>query len=553
MPRGLVDALGEAAAHPNDASASAGIERIQTHISHLFLSAERVYKLRKPVTLPFLDFKDRAARNADCVAELQLNRRLAPDVYLGLAPIRRTDAGWAVGVPAEQIADDRLEHCVVMRRLPSGRDAQRLVQADSLTPEHVASLALRMAEFHEQTNLGCPAPYSEHEWQERIAAPVANTIALARASGCADLDPQRLDAAEQDFQHQLSELRERFEARRAEGRAVDGHGDLHLDHVWFEEGRAEPLIIDCIEFDAELRRIDVAAELAFFTMDVTYRGRPDLAELLLRQYAAHTGDYALYGVVDFHTQARALVRAAVAAVAAGEEEIDPAQREAAGVSAARHLELLRSLQLTPKRPGLLLTTGLVGSGKSTVAEAAAEILPGVVVSSDRVRKQRAGLRPEERASAAPGEGIYDEDTTRAVYAALLDCAAPIVESGRVAVLDATYYSAEQRDAARRWAAERSVPVRLIEVRCNEQETLRRLASRERDPSRISDAGPDFLAQSDQRNEPPDEWPEDDHVVVFTDRPDWRDSLSAGLLSWPTQHSRRSPTCRPLDEPPTDHS
>jgi predicted kinase len=140
-----------------------------------------------------------------------------------------------------------------------------------------------------------------------------------------------------------------------------------------------------------------------------------------------------------------------------------------------------------------------------------------------------------------------------VYAALLECAAPIVESGRVAVLDATYYSAEQRDAARRWAAERSIPVRLIEVRCNEQETLRRLASRERDPSRISDAGPDFLAQSIQRNEPPDEWPDDDHVVVFTDRPDWRDSLSAGLVSWPTQYSRRNPTCRPLDEPPTDHS
>jgi predicted kinase len=317
--------------------------------------------------------------------------------------------------------------------------------------------------------------------------------------------------------------------RREAGRAVDGHGDLHLDHVWFPDDTGPPVIIDCIEFDAELRRIDVAAELAFFAMDAAYRGREDLGEHLLAHYAALSDDYELFGVVDYHILHRALVRASVAAVAAAESEIGDAQRSAALASARRHLDLVVGRLERPSRAVVLLTTGLPGSGKSTVASATARFLDGVVISSDRVRKHRAGLRATERADASPGKGLYTKEQTEAVYAGLLDRAEPVVASGRPVVLDATYSTAAQRAAVQARATRWQVPVLLMAVRCPETVTLERIEARSRDPERVSDAGPEVYRSQKARYEEPSDWPESERIDVDTSRGDWVAALEADLL------------------------
>lgn len=543
LPEGLPEALGRPAAYPHDPSAQQGVEVRQTHISHLFLTRDRVYKLRKAVELSFLSFARLAERNADCLREVALNRRLAPDVYLGLAPVLADpDEGFVLGPVGESCVTPPgtsrpAEHCVVMRRLPADRNAKYLLEHGALRGEQVDRLAEVLARFHTRVRLGRPAPWSPEEWIERTAGPVTHSFSLARDAGRDVLDPALLDALEAALARRLECDRDRFVRRRDEGRAVEGHGDLHLDAVWFERDDTDPVAIDCLEFDAELRRIDAAAELAFFTMDAAYRGRADLGERLLRAYAVCADDYGLYDVVDYHILHRALVRGSVAAVATTEDEIDAGQRREAAESARRHIEWMRAWLAREDRAAVLLTCGLPGTGKSTVAAAAADAIGGVVIASDRVRKHLAGVPAESHPADAPGGALYSRQMNEAVYAGLLERARPVLASGRPVVLDATYSREADRHSVRALGAERGVPVRLLHVQCEESTTLARLRDRLDDPKRISDAGPEVYRAGREKFEPPLEWTDDESIRVETHLDAWQDTLRARLRA----HGMEEPT------------
>ena len=398
-------------AYPEDPSAGRGAAWIQTHLSHLFLTESRVYKLRKSVDLGFVDFTTREERNADCAREVLLNRRLAPDVYLGVAPLLSDgQACWAgsisegassgVGAP---------EHFVVMRRLPADRDALSLLEKGALSPLQIDRVARRIAGFHERNHLGKPAPFAAAEWVERCVDPVEDCFrALFAASEDCDLLGRLAETADamRVFARRHAQ---RFEERRLAGRAVDGHGDLHLQHIWFENDDADPVIIDCLEFSERLRQIDTASEVAFTAMDLRYRDQQALADRFLRAYASERDDFGLYGVVDYFTAYRALVRAKVAAITSVDATVDAGQRSRAAASAGRHLELAGEVMKNRLPGSLVLVGGVVGTGKSTVAEALAEQLGGVVISSDRVRKQLAGLPASSRVHASFDEGLYAPD------------------------------------------------------------------------------------------------------------------------------------------------
>ncbi len=523
LPTGVPEALARPDAHPEDPSAGGGVRWVQTHLSHVFLTAERVVKLRKAVDLGFVDFSTRALRNADCLREVALNRRLAPDVYLGIAPLLERAGRPCVGPVQEALSDPALEHAVVMRRLPDGRDALSLLVAGRLRARHVDAVAERIAAFHEAHRLGLPAPISAEAWRARLCGPVAETLqSLAEPPGAGFVARTTRARVERRAREFFERHASRFEARRVAGRAVDGHGDLHLQHVWFERDDAEPLFIDCLEFRDDLRQIDAAAEVAFLAMDLRYRGRSRFAERFLRRYAASTDDFDLYGVLAFFVSYRAAVRAKVAALAAADPGVARAQREAAAASARRHLALADRV-LAPPGPGaLVVVTGIVGTGKSSVAQILADELGGVVIGSDRVRKRMAGIAPTTRGPDA----IYTASRSAQVYAGLLERAAPALDSGRVAILDATFDRAERREAALRWARARGVRFHAVETRCAERTVLDRLARRQAKGHDPSDAGPALYRQKAADYEPVRELPPDAHEVVRTDSAGWRSRTRA---------------------------
>ncbi len=520
----IVPALSQAEAFPSDEVASGAVETLQTHISHVFLTRERVYKLRKAVRLPFLDFSTRALREDDCWRELALNRRLAPDVYLGVAPVLREGGRLRVGAPAQQRDPDvgELESCVVMRRLRAGRDALSLLQAGELRATHLERVAGVLADFHAEQGLGVPAPFDPETWRARMLGPPGDCLAVLAGVDVASLDRSLLERISERSQARGHALAHAFEVRRREGRAVDGHGDVHLQHVWFERDDAAPLLIDCIEFDAELRRIDAAAEVAFLAMDLAYRARGDLAEAFLGAYARERDDFGLYDVVDYHVAYRALVRAKVAALAAGDAAIPAAQRSEAEGSADRHLALAERVLEEPGKGRVVVLCGTVGSGKSSVARALAETGGGVVVATDPTRKRLAGLPATDRSGAQ--RGLYAEEHSERVYRGLLERARPVVEAGRTAVLDGTFSKRSHREEVLRFAAHHDLPACLVEVCCSPEVARERLERRQAVGGDPSDAGPEFLERSLADFEPPTEWPEARRTRLATDAPG-----GAGLL------------------------
>jgi len=515
-------------AYPTDSSADRGVAWIQTHLSHVFLTERRVYKLRKPVDLSFVDFTTREQRNADCAREISLNRRLAPDVYLGVAPLLTDGHACWVGPISEaaNLGADAPEHFVVMRRLRDGTDALSLLEKGALSALQIDRLARRIARFHEKYQLGAPAPFAATAWHARCVDPVEECFrSLFAVLEDGDLRVGLAEVADsmRDF---AKRQQQRFEARRLSGRAVDGHGDLHLQHIWFEQDDADPVIIDCLEFSEELRQIDTASEVAFSAMDLRYRGQRLLAERFLRSYASERDDFDLYGVVDYFITYRALVRAKVAAIASVDPSIEAGQRSRAAASVARHLELAGEVMRGRAAGFLALVGGVVGTGKSTVADALAELLGGVVISSDRVRKQLAGLPPTSRVRALPDEGFYAPEAVERTYAALFERARPVVASGRVAILDATFSRRRHRAMAADLAAELGVGQRMIEVRCAPDVARARLARREAEGSNASDAGPAFYERSVARFEPVET--SERPLVVRTDVDDWRETLEGAV-------------------------
>jgi uncharacterized protein len=509
--------LSDPCAFPHDPSARAGVDRVDTHISHVFLTGERVYKLRRPVRLSFLDFTTSAERVADCLREVTLNRRLAPDVYLGVAPLRlhggRIEVGTVVEEPSSE--PDVVEHCVVMRRLARGRDLQSLVASGRANAAHVDRVATRLARFHAEHGLGRPAPFDVTNWLARTTAPVrANFDTLADAPPA--LAPHdEVAEAKRRAAALVESRRADFDRRREDGRVVDGHGDLHAEHVWFEHDDSDPLMVDCLEFRDDFRQIDVASDIAFLAMDLAYRGRRDLSSRLLRRYARESGDYHLFAVVDYFLSYRALVRAKVSSLVAGDASLPDEQRRHAALSVRRHLDLGHEYLRAPGKGAVFVLCGTIGTGKTTVAEALADRTGGVVISSDWLRK------------TATAEAIrrYSDAGRSAVYEQMLREARHVVLSGRTAILDATYSRREWRNASAAWANEHAGKVALIEIVAPKDDVIARLAARSAAGNDASEAGPGLYDTIRSEYEEPVEWPHARRAQIDTSRSDWPERLT----------------------------
>ena len=461
---------------------------IETHISVVLLAAGRAYKLKKPVDLGFVDFTTLPRRRHFCREELRLNRRLAPQLYLSVLAVTGSMRAPRLGGRGRAI-----DYAVEMRRFPEDALLADALAAGRLTGEQIDALAGCIADFHQ----GLPAlspdsPYGRP--RDVLRATRDNFTALAAGAG--PRTQARLwvlaEWTEQEYRRRHALLA----GRRRAGWVRECHGDLHLGNIVWVDGRSVPF--DGIEFDPALRWQDVQGELAFLTMDLARRGRPDLTRRARDRYLQATGDYAGVPLVDFFEVYRALVRAKVArlkAAGAGQGGCFAALREC--VSGLRLAERL----IQPRRPYLAITHGLAGSGKTHYADWLLEQTPLIRLRSDVERKRLLGLASGARTGSDINQGAYRRDITAATYRHLAATARRLLRAGWPVLVDASFLDPRERRRFARLAARLGVPFHILACTAPTEVLEQRVVARDAHGVDASEAGAAVLAAQRARYRP----------------------------------------------------
>ncbi|MBS0373231.1 MAG: AAA family ATPase [Proteobacteria bacterium] len=442
---------------------------VETHASWVVLAGPFAYKFKRPVRYPFLDYSTPDRRRAACEAELALNRRWAPMLYLDVVELAVTSDGPRLGVPG-----GHGEPALRMHRFAAGEQLDALLTAEQVAPAELAAFGRALADVQAAAPVATAASALGRPATVR-AALEATLATLAEADEVLGAGRRHSLAAWADAEFPL--LEPLLAARRASGRVRDCHGDLHAGNVVRLDGRLVPF--DGIEFSAELRTIDCAADAAFLAMDLEHHGRADLAAAFLDAWLERSGDAGAAGVLRWFLVDRALVRAKVAMLSA--RLATPAATGAAWDRARAYVATAERFATRP--PGLVvITSGLSGSGKSRLAAELVGRLPAVRLRSDVERKRLAGLPPEARSGSPAGAGLYTAALTRRTYARLASCAGPLARAGLSVLLDATYLEARERERVAATARAALAPFAILACEAPLELLCARLGARQGDPS-----------------------------------------------------------------------
>jgi uncharacterized protein len=452
----------------------------ETHVSWLFFVGDRVYKVKKPVRFGFVDLTDRDVRRTVCQAEVDLNRRLEPDVYEGV--------GTFVGPSGDA------EPVVVMKRLPDDRRLSSLVDRGQPGVDgHVIRIANKLVAFHGAALRG---PDIDHDCAPQAVAGLwrRNLAELETVAG-GIVSAEAIDQVGRLGEQYLAGRASLFRSRIAGGHAVDGHGDLLADDIFcLEDG---PRILDCLEFDDSLRHVDTLLDLASLAMDLERLGRRDLGDRLLAGYGKLSGDSWPATLAHFYIAYRATVRAKVACIRTQSGDVG-AERD------ARRLMVMARRRLEVGTVRLVLVGGLPGTGKSTLARELQRKTGSALVRSDLIRKGLSGNELEAGTPAGFATGRYAPGMSAQVYSGMIRTADTLLRSGQCVIMDASWSETAFRRQARALADQTHVDV--IELRCEApadvaEARIRVRIDEGRDPS---EATPDIARAMARVFQP---WPE----------------------------------------------
>lgn len=483
------------------------IEVIQTHAAYVFLAPPFVYKIKKPVDFGFLDYSTLEKRRRVCEREIQLNCRLAPNVYLEVVSIYR--AGNRVTFDAH---GEVIEYAVKMRQLNDAYFMTELLSRGELGRTEIDRVVAALKDFYRHQ------PYTPEiaQWGEVKHLKISTDENFRQIKPYVDQTLSR--PAFEAIRYYTNEFFRRhpelFQKRIREGRIKDCHGDLHLEHVHL--GPEEVAIYDCIEFNDRFRHIDVANDVAFLAMDLDEHGRPDLARYLVEQIASATGDQDMPRVMDFYKCYRAVIRGKVASLQLDEKEIPEAERERSRETAARYFKLALSYALAGSEPLVLCVMGPIASGKSTLATALSRETGWEIVASDRTRKELARLPLHERTPARARSRIYSSEFTKKTYDRLLETAVQRCENDASTIIDATFGRKNQREKFVREFERLGIQFCVIEAIAVPEIIRRRLRKRESESAEISDARLEDFDNLYRNYEPPKELPENKLISLNTD-------------------------------------
>ena len=468
----LIDGLLCAAAYPHPVGR---IELVETHISWVILTGELVYKIKKPVDLGFLDFRDLERRHFFCQEEIRLNRFWAPGIYLDVVPIVMRACRPEVGAAGRPV-----EYAVRMRQFDQSMRLDHQLETGRLTVDDMLELAGEIAGRHQKARMVPP--------NGRLLLATRKLIWDNFDDLTGEVSNNVLTALHRWTRETLGLEEARLRDRCEKGFYRECHGDLHLGNI--VRLPAGIKAFDCIEFSAELRNIDVVADYAFLVMDLCARGRTDLAYVFLNRYLEISGDYDGVSLLPLYVVYRSLVRAKVAAIR--RRERDPGESSEDDRRTIEHYcELARTF--TARRPStLILMTGLSGSGKTWISTRLLAALPAVRLRSDLERKRLFGLGETADSHSGIASGIYSRDAGDMVYQRMLDGAAAMLQAGFDVILDAAFLEGEHRERARQVAAGCGARFAIVMVVASEPVLRRRLRQRTAAGVDASEADRDVL-------------------------------------------------------------
>ena len=460
--KGLLDP--EAYPHPVDE-----IIHLQTHISSILLTGDRAYKIKKPVDFGFLNFSTLGLRELNCRREVELNGRLAPDIYLGVEPVRFDGKRLSMGRGVGEIVD----WAVAMKQLDNDDLGVGVLERGELTHDQLDVLVEILVPFYEKARRG-----PDVDVFGEIKAIKFNTdenFVQTESYIGKLISRDRFEHIKNWTDRFFVEHKELFERRIRDGRIRECHGDLHLDNIFFCD---PPIVFDCIEFNDRLACGDSGIDIGFLAMDLDARGRPDLSQYFVDRFIEVSGDEELRGLIDFYKTYRAYVRAKVAAFTSDDPGLDETEKRR-NRNAARHsFGLAYRYAGGDARPSLVVLYGLMGTGKTSLAQHLREVYGWHVISTDAVRKHIAGVGQATRVWVPYATGLYSAEMNERTYDESCRRAGDLLDAGLPVAIDGAFKTRDQCQVVIDMAREHGADVRFIETVCDLDSQRQRLEARQ---------------------------------------------------------------------------
>lgn len=441
----LVEALSCSEAYPH---ATGTIEVVETHISWIFLTESWAYKVKKPLDLGFLDFSTLQKRRYFCNEELRLNRRLCPELYISVVPIVHSGNSVLVDAPGKIV-----DYAVKMVRFDRKMELDRMLKQELLKEGHIDTLASKISGFH-NTLPASPAE-SGFGHPDNLIKPILHNFTSMEPVAVIESEIKVLEFLKAWSIKEHQRLYPLFLQRKNGGYIRQCHGDMHTGNMVLWNDRI--YIFDCIEFNESLSIIDVISDLAFLFMDLEHGGEPGLAWRLLNLYLTETGDYSAMPLLRFYTVYRAMVRAKVTSIRYAQTNN---QYLAAKILKEHQSYIRLALDYTrQKKPLLILTFGVSGSGKTMISRDIAQRVQCMHIRSDIERKRIAGLKSLDRSERTTS--LYAEEISLQTYQRLLDLAETFITEGISVIVDATFLKICNRKLFLELAKDKNIPCRIL--------------------------------------------------------------------------------------------
>lgn len=485
------------------------LKHIQTHASDVFVASPYVYKIKKPVDFGFLDYSTLEKRKYFCEKELELNKRLCCSAYIGIEEISLKDGRLKLGS-----GDETIEYSVVMNLLPEKYFLHNLLKEGMVSQADITRIAETLSGYYKSQ---IPSEIiSNYGQPENIKSIIDDNISTSNQFLDETITINSYNTLKIYNDTIFKNKSGIFIKRMQDGWIRDCHGDLRLEHI--NLSNSDICIYDCIEFNEKFRCIDIASDVAFLSMDLDYNGYYQFSNFFIGEISGMVRDASINNVLDFYKCYRAIVRGKVESLKSIEPEVPEEERARARKNAESFYKLALKYALFGSKPVTIVAFGLIGTGKSTIAEALSKELSVDVITSDIVRKRISGIPKYERKFEGYDTGLYSSDVTEKTYNEMFNSAEINIKNGKSVIMDASFSKKKWRDRLVERITKLDSKVYFIKTEAPKNVIEQRLIAREKEQKTISDARLEILDRFIADYEEPAEINSEILITIDTSKP-----------------------------------